>query len=267
MSDSMRVAGSPVMRALRTLIFLLWGSLLTSRVKIAVDGTKARSRLRVGVLNLTANEALYDEFDDIKRRYYSRMGIPFRFVYNERIARAASSEEMIYVSDDPHDASGVPVMLEKFMWALKCLLDTPPWSDCDYIIRTNASTFVNFESLEQFLPHLPARRCYAGSVAFHRMISGTAIVFSRDALLHLANLEIGSEKYRNDDVTLRDYMFKYGTRMRDLPMKHFIDNRIHSREEIEGVLAAFPLVRVRNSADRELYDLDIWRKIAEIRGI
>jgi inosine/xanthosine triphosphate pyrophosphatase family protein len=219
------------------------------------------------ILNLTANWAPYTSFDEIKKRYYEREGITYKNVFNEPRDREKNENEMLYISDCT-DCSGRPVMLEKFLWALDLLQNEPGWDSCDFIIRTNSSTFINLEVLNKYIDELPKRRCYAGPVVINRWITGTCIVFSRDLVKYLAKIKVGKEKYGYDDVVLgRHYMRRRLIKMRNIPSYDFCDNKIHSISSIRDILATFPLVRVKNNADRMLYDIDIWNKIAEIKGL
>ncbi len=221
---------------------------------------------RFGILNLTSNTPLYGYFDTIKEEYYKKLGILYKRILNEPKERETRCDELLYISECKHP-SGVPVMFEKFQWALRLLLAQPEWADCEYIIRTNASTFINLELLENYLCMLPKRRCYAGAVQFGRFVSGTCIVLSMDLARYLSKVNI--EKYKNsyDDVAISRLMDRRLVRMRDIPMKFFIDNVIHDENDIRDALEHFALIRVKNDADRMLYDIDVWKKIAEIKGI
>jgi len=221
---------------------------------------------RYGILNLTSNNAPYTYFDEIKERYYERLGVLYRRVLNEPKDREKGANEMIYVSECAHP-SGVPVMLEKFQWALGAVLDEPGWADCEYIVRTNASTFINLELLDGALSRLPRRRCYAGSVVFGRLVSGTCIVISKDVARYLARAGISRYKESYDDVAISRLMDRRLIRMRDIPMCFFIDNAIHDMDTIRDALSRFALIRVKNDENRMLYDIDVWNKIASIKGI
>lgn len=223
--------------------------------------------VKYGIINLTHRAELYDYFDEIKLNYYQRGGVLFKYIYNEPKDRSKKDHEMVYVSDCS-DPAGRPAMLEKFLWAIKELESDPAWADCDFIIRTNSSTFINLELLNKILDELPKRRCYAGPVFINRWISGTCIVFSCDVARYLAKIKPGKERYGYDDVVLgRNYMRRRLIKMRDIPIYDYCDNKIRSIETVGEILETFPLVRIRNNENRMLYDIDIWNKIAQVKGL
>ncbi len=158
-------------------------------------------------------------------------------------------------------------MLEKFLWSAKLLLSDRQWDDCDYFVRTNSSTFLNIELIKAEVERLPKRRCYAGPVMFSRFVSGTCIILSRDLVEYLVSRKIDNEKDCYDDLAISHLLRWKFVKKRDIRMKFFDDNRIHSIDEVGDALKEYPLIRIKNNADRQLYDFDIWRKIAQIEGI
>jgi hypothetical protein len=191
-------------------------------------------------------------------------GIPHCFAFSEPAERPKAHEDIIHLTDC---TESTPTLLERFLFALRELENDQEWRSCDYVVRANASTFVNLEILERYLRALPRKKCYAGFISFHRYVMGTCIVFSRDVADRLAQLEPGPERFRSDDVLLRDYMLSWGVPMRPIPMYFFLDDRIPSEEEIAKALSEYPLLRIKSRGDRELYDMDIWNKIAFIKRI
>jgi hypothetical protein len=222
---------------------------------------------KYGILNLTHKAELYNYFDEIKLHYYQRNGVLFKYIYNEPKDRPKNEYEMIYISDCT-DISGRPAMLEKFIWAIRLLENQPEWDECDYFVRTNSSTFINLEVLNKYLDGLPKRRCYAGPIFINRWITGTCIVFSRDVVRYLAKIKVGKEKFDYDDVVIgRNYMRRRLIKMRNIPFYDHCDNRILSLSSIGEILLTYPFVRVRNNENRLLYDIDIWDKIAQLKGL
>jgi hypothetical protein len=219
-----------------------------------------------GVINLTVDAEPYLTFDSIRKAYFEKRGLLFRNVLNAKAARPLGPHELLFVSSCEHP-SGIPVMLEKFLWALRVLLADPVWRACDYFVRVNSSTFLNVELFDSFIRSLPARRCYAGPVMFKRFVSGTCIVLSRDVAEFLATRKIGKEADNYDDLAISHFLKRRLLRMIDMPMRFFDDNKTHALEEVVEALDSFSLIRVKNNADRMLYDVDIWRKIAIAKGI
>jgi len=214
-----------------------------------------------GILNLTANADPYKGFDALKVPYYNQLNVPFLYLYNEPQNRKIESYERLFVSATTHFA-GIPAMYQKFVWQLTVLLNDPAWSNVHYFVRTNASTFINIPQLKKALEKLPNTRCYAGSVTFNQFISGTCIILSRDVCHKLIQRKEGFELTENDDTAIANYMKKMGIKMRNLPMKFYIENQEPSIEELSSVLHNFPLVRIKN-ADKAL-DLQIWKHLVEL---
>jgi hypothetical protein len=221
---------------------------------------------KIGILNLTARTPPFAYFDEIKFNYYERAGVLFKYIYNEPEYRPMLDYEMLYISDCTHPA-GIPAMLEKFLWALTQLLEDPIWKDCDYFIRSNASTFLNIEVLNSIIEELPRKRCYAGYLSFNRFVSGTCIIISRDVARYLVKIKPGKERYRYDDLAIRQYMGRRLMRMTGIPMKFYTENIIVETNTLEKDLSQYPLLRIKNDGDRLIYDYDIWHKISILKGI
>ncbi len=230
------------------------------------ESVSARVKPSYGIIVLTVRDEPYIHFDRIKHSYYRSRGVRFVDVLNEPELRATETHEMLYVSDCWHP-SGIPVMLEKFQWALRALLADPSWNDVDYFVRTNSSTFVNIEEFELELDRLPRRRCYAGSIVDRRFISGTCIIISRDVAEWFSRAKISGYLNCHDDIGISRMMRRRLVGMRELPMAMFVRDDPGQLGELEEALRKYPLVRVRNNADRELFDKSIWNRIAEIKGI
>lgn len=233
---------------------------------IVKDRGNMASKPTYGIINLTSRGSLYSYFDKVKKRYYENRNVLFKYVFNEPNDRHHCDHEMVYKSDCT-DISGRPVMLEKFLWALNVLLEVPEWRACDYIIRTNSSTFINLELLEPLLSLLPRKRCYAGKITFNRFVSGTCIIFSRDVVEYLQRIMPGKEKYDYDDLVIRRYMKKRLIRMRDIDMAYYDTSQELNEEKLIDDLKKYPLIRINNSVDRYKYDCEIWHKISEIKKV
>jgi hypothetical protein len=219
-----------------------------------------------GIINLTSIADPYAYFDMIKRNYYLSRGVRYIEVFNEEKEREKKDLELIYISKC-NDEAGRPVMLEKFLWSLNELSKFPEWDDCDFIIRSNSSTFLNIEILEQILMNFPVKRCYAGHVNFNRFISGTCIIFSKDVVGYLKKIRPGKEKFSYDDLVIRKYMARRLIKMIPLDMKFYTENLPVDINELGEVLEHYPLIRIKNNGDRVKYDYDIWRKIAVLKNV
>jgi hypothetical protein len=211
-----------------------------------------------GIVTLTHNTDLYNQMDAIKRELYA--GLPHFFVYNEPADRVKNETDVIFRSSGIHP-SGVPMMFEKFIYCLRNYTSTTRWLSCRYVIRSNSSTFLNLPVLIEYLNRLTPRHCYAGSITFDTFISGACIIFSWDAIEALLSHCWRFDIHDTDDVVISRVMNYAKIPMTDIPMKFLVDNVIPGDNEIIEMLERYPLIRVRNNADRERIDLAIWNSL------
>jgi hypothetical protein len=221
-------------------------------------GGKSGDGKSFGIITLAHNTDLYNQMDDIKRVQFAEL--PHLFVYNEPTDRPKNITDVIYLSAAEHP-SGIPMMFRKFIYCLRNHIDSPAWDACSYIIRSNSSTFINLPILREYLSHLPATRCYAGSIMNNAMISGTCIVFSRDVVDIIIKYSKKFDFHEYDDVVISEIMKYSGIPMIDLPMKYFINNTIPTTNETEECLRQYPIIRVRNPQNRNLFDIATWRHL------
>jgi len=87
-------------------------------------------------------------------------------------------------------------------------------NDYDFIVRTNMSSFWNFEALMKFLNELPKEKLYSGFIGNHRGIkfaSGSGFIMSSDiAKLLIDNRNIAERVGIMDDVDIGYTMNKLG---------------------------------------------------------
>ncbi len=231
---------------------------------------------KYGVLVLTVKEPLYDHFDELRRKTMEENGIVHKFVYNSTKSSTFTCKQTNNVEYKNSIKSivektlgcvkhpSVPFMLDKFLWAYKKIRNDSMWSDVDYIVRANSSTFINFEKLEEWLAKLPRKECYAGAIVDEIFVSGTTIVFSKDLLDILIDTKFTlKERRRLDDVAIGLVMKRLNFLPINMPMMHFTKNVRPS--EIDFTEASqYPLVRVRNDEDRSNLDHDIWDTLSRV---
>lgn len=158
-------------------------------------------------------------------------------------------------------------MLEKFIWALKILLEKPEYKNITYFIRTNSSTFVNMDLLNKYITHLPEKKCFAGSLQdLHngfKFVKGTCMIFSRDMAEELVKADISKLKYwKYDDIILTYLMKKKHIKPHEIPDFNLISDTVPYESELKEKLAQFPLIRIKNP-DRK-NDLKIWSLCSKI---
>lgn len=90
----------------------------------------------------------------------------------------------------------------------------PRFSEFDYIIRTNLSSFYNFSRLLRFLSHLPKTRCYCGSNIGEgsTIASGCGFIMSTDVAAELVKnkYEFIDNMNSTDDVLIGTFMEEHG---------------------------------------------------------
>lgn len=154
-----------------------------------------------------------------------------------------------------------PGILNKTLTAIEAFLPRI-MSEFDYVIRTNLSSFYNFQLLINYLYSLPSQRCYSGSPSYENpFASGSGFILSPD----LAQLLISHkhELYNHDaydDVAIGTFM-----------TTHSIKRIRHDRRDILSVedwkkyrrrLFRYFQIRVKFSPEQRLkYETVIHRKL------
>jgi hypothetical protein len=210
------------------------------------------------------NSPCYEKFDSIRRKQLKGLSIPYKFLLN-----GALPEGYVLQEDEEYtpEEAMTPVMALKFLRGCRRLAeDYLP----EYIIRVNSSTFVDFNTLGHLLNSLPREKCLAGhnmhmeeESGITEFMHGTAMIFSRDVIQYLLNVE--SSPYENkcindypDDVSLSIIAKQYCTGFIDLRLmyKFFVSNtELPSPLHFETNHIFF---RILNSPYRMEVDVKIW---------
>lgn len=128
----------------------------------------------------------YAEFDRIQHSYANQNPqILNLFTYGKHSDRIQFGPHDLVYPDIPEGFK--PHMLNKTYAALA---DIERMYDYDFLIRTNASTFWDFERVLRRLDTLPSTRCLAGSegILEPRQLHGVALVLSRDVVQQLLTI-------------------------------------------------------------------------------
>jgi hypothetical protein len=140
---------------------------------------------------VTSFDPLYLYCNTITREQCKQYNVPVLFLFNGQLPDNYSlkEDERIFKTE-PSDKSW-PWMFLKFKQALKEIYSV---SDPDYILRCNATTFINFKRVNDLLLRLPKEKCVAGLflyatgfVNITTYCQGTHIIFSKDVAKRLAN--------------------------------------------------------------------------------
>jgi len=222
----------------------------------------------------------YEIFDSMRREQLNALQIPYKFLLNGILPSGYSLKEYEVYYPDP---SFTPGMFWKFYTEIQKSLP-----QVDFILRLNSSTFVDFKRFEEVvLPLLPRTRCFAGNVFDFdvvggcarreqvSMISGTAMIFSRDVL----------EWFVGSVLDIEDPVLKYcieenpddcaiSNILRDLGGYRFFDlGAFFTHMEAVTVAAVDAVAEVSNEStvfyrikndDRINTDVPIWRRLTHL---
>ena len=120
--------------------------------------------------------------------------------------------------------------------------------DFDYVVRTNISTFWNFEGLSKVLDKLPKTNCLAGRVEKHRFITGTNITISKDLVEYITQNTNRIRIHRCDDVEISQF-FKRELKTPFIRVKRcdlFIKNFPTRRRDIPKTFVCYRLKTPHN---------------------
>ena len=136
----------------------------------------------------------------------------------------------------------------------------------DYLIRANASCYVNITALKAHLASLNSRFLYAGPRAINKdFISGWGIVLNKKTVETLLNNEARHFLELFDDEAIGQMLKMSGIDPTSIPYLE-----ISSLEELNGIakeeLEAFPFIRVKASNNGKRIDDILMCAIHEILG-
>ena len=143
----------------------------------------------ISLVIISSFDKLCLECNNITRKQSHQYKIPVLFLFNGRLPEGyvLKADEQILQTDstDPK-----PWMFLKFKNALKNIYSI---SDPDFILRCNATTFINFKRLAELVFRLPREKCIAGPFLYSTgfpdiglFCQGTNIFFSKDVAKRLA---------------------------------------------------------------------------------
>lgn len=134
---------------------------------------------------ISSFQPLYLACNEIRRNQFKQYGISYLICFNGK-----KPDDYVLREDERllEEEGMNPHMFIKFKNALREIFDKG--MEPDYIIRTNATTFVNYKKLLWVLSYLPKEKCCAGPLMHKNndqvFCNGTCIILSRDVALRLA---------------------------------------------------------------------------------
>jgi hypothetical protein len=110
------------------------------------------------------------------------------------------------------EESWIPGILRKTLASLDCMRSR--FSEFDYVLRTNLSSFYVFPRLLEFLKTAPREKCYCGPVINDDFISGCGFILSRDVVELLMEQKGVLWNCRwNDDVAIAKFLRSRGVEL------------------------------------------------------
>jgi hypothetical protein len=232
--------------------------------------------LNINILIVSSFDPLCLECNKITRKQSKQYNIPVMFLFNGKIPEGyqMQPDEHILLTDST-DAQ--PHMFLKFKYALQNIFNSG--QNPDYILRCNATTFINFKGLANLFSRLPKEKLIAGPFIFATGISdidvycqGTNIIFSNDVAKRLAyddNMNHAAVTTYADDIAIdiltRDYVYKQDLSLFTARYVHF-----NTVPKIYDLFIDAPHIfyRVKNDcAQRTEIDLEIWKMLHYIFDI
>jgi hypothetical protein len=154
------------------------------------------------------NLEVYHKLQDLwKRQFGTHTHIDCKFIKaNPGLANEYEiTEDTVYVKCVEDLTYGITM---KTLVAMKAL-----YSEYDFIIRSNLSSFYIFKRLYAQIEMLPTTNCYAGFMGRHgdyNFVSGCGFIVSRDIVECLVNHidEVWDPEVKHDDVCFGKFIFK-----------------------------------------------------------
>ena len=227
-------------------------------------------QISISIIVISSFDTLCLECNKISRKQSKQYGIPIMFLFNGRIPQGYQLQTDEYVletdSTDPK-----PYMFLKFKYALQSIYNSN--LNPDYVLRCNATTFINFKGLATLFSRLPKEKLIAGRYIWataHSDIDiycqGTNIIFSSDVAKRLAyddNVNHPAVTTYADDIALdfltREYAYK-----QDLSLFTSVHTHFKAIPKIYDLYIDCNHVffRVKNDCpQRTEIDLEIWKML------
>lgn len=144
-------------------------------------------------------------------------------------------------------------------WKFKKALEQIPFSDYDFIFKTNASSYINKKLLIEFAETLPKEKCNCG-IDGAGFASGCGVFFSKDCLNILFN-KIDDHPASSEDSLMSSYLSLEGIGVTEGAKRIDIDHTMNYCE-VENACYHY---RVKHIYDRK-NDLMVMRKLFEKHG-
>ena len=210
----------------------------------------------------------YGEMLRMRRRQLEHLGIPHLFLLDGvKPADFVLGPHDLWIEKNPaFDAKAMnPHMIVKFLKGVK----TIDVSKYDYIVRVNASTYIQFSALFSLLEEWPRVGAAGGFLLTQgigalrldrfQFVSGMCMVFSSDVAYYLQGLPLDLDVYNKsyDDVVLSFMIKDIVKSWIHVPFVFYTGDRLKLPRQVDG-----PFHRVRHP-DRA-HDIFVWRELLRL---
>lgn len=210
----------------------------------------------------------YKDMLYMRRQQLENYGIPHLFVLDgDKPSDYVDGPRDFWVEKNPAFPAKAmnPHMIVKFLKGLR----TIDVSQYDYIVRVNASTYIQFSELFSLLGSWPKQGAAGGYLLTQgilalrldrfQFISGMCMVFSSDVAAHLQGLPLNLDVYAKsyDDVVVSYMIREVVTSWIHVPFVFYTGDRLRLPRALEG-----PFHRVRHT-DRN-NDVLVWRELLRL---
>ena len=224
----------------------------------------------ISILIVSSFDPLCLECNKITRKQSKQYSIPVMFLFNGKIPEGYNLQSDEYVLEtDNTDAQ--PYMFLKFKYSLQSIFNSG--FNPDYILRCNATTFINFKALDNLFSRLPKEKliagpfiCATGNPSIDVYCQGTNIILSNDVAKRLAyddNVNHEAVRTYADDIVIdiltRDYAYKQDLSLFTARLTHF--TKIPAIYDL-FIDATHVFYRVKNDCvQRTEIDFEIWKML------
>lgn len=234
------------------------------------------------------DDEVYAKITQIRCQALDRYEIDYRILSNGNLEKSHPKEICF-----PKNNGYFPEMLDKFQKGVKMLFEAGHLKGVEYVVRVNASTFIDFGLLLQNWSRfgLPGEKCLAGFVhpevehgdqlhpnrACRAFVSGTYTILSSDLIWLLASEGMSYQENRllynlnYDDVILSFLMKDRGVKLTDLArhyqinfnddLHHWYISHTTQPPSLETSVGK-TFIRIKGKGSREI-DASIFRSLTQ----
>jgi hypothetical protein len=224
------------------------------------------------------NNTIYQKIHEKRKVLLKKYNIPYSVLINQTESNPTDNSISTYVplKEDEilYPISGYsPYMSQKFLNAVKLYFRSfTSFNEVPtYIIRTNATTYIHYPKLIEYLSILPNEKVLAGPFFTpNSFIVGMIMIFSKDVLynmLHDPNIFSKSIMNEPDDVTLSAIAKPYSNMIDMMP--YFIYPNLAQSNGVYDLKAINPkihnkwLFRIRNDNNERESDIINWDNLVD----